>query len=79
MSYELVQTAENKPDKLSKFPLSAVTFVCSVNIYLLSSLLSIFFFLFQGKIASLKQALGHNHENTMFQLRGTLYFLYFER
>ena len=25
MSYELVQTAENKPDKLSKFPLLAVT------------------------------------------------------
>ena len=49
MSYELVQTAENKPDKLSKFPLSAVTFVCSVNIYLLSSLLSIFFSYFKVK------------------------------
>ena len=49
MSYELVQTAENKPDKLSKFSLSAVTFVCSVNIYLLSSLLSIFSSYFKVK------------------------------
>ena len=69
MDYSSRQEVRKKSKLLFlwKFSSCRPYFVSVINISLLSSLFGDFFLVFQDNIASLKQAPGHNHENTIFQ------------